>query len=236
MLMDQKKIGNYIREIRTKNNLTQQEFASSLGVTYQAVSKWETGKNIPDIEILKTICQKYNKNIDELLNGEDNKNKKSKRNIILIIILGVLLILLITTIIIVKSHNDNFEFETLTTSCESFNITGSIAYNDKKSTIYISNVNYCGELDDTDYISIECILYEATETSDIKIDSNTYNDGDTIKLEDYLKTLQFYISDYTKNCKKYTEMNFFLQINATDEHNNITSYKVPLEFKKSCDE
>lgn len=41
--MYQEKIGNFIKEIRTKNNLTQKQFADKYNVTYQAVSKWENG-------------------------------------------------------------------------------------------------------------------------------------------------------------------------------------------------
>ena len=42
-LMNQEKIGKQIKEFRRKNHLTQQQFAEKYGVTYQAVSKWETG-------------------------------------------------------------------------------------------------------------------------------------------------------------------------------------------------
>ena len=49
--MDQEKIGNFIKEIRKKNNLTQKDLADKYNVTYQAVSKWENGKNMPDIWI-----------------------------------------------------------------------------------------------------------------------------------------------------------------------------------------
>ena len=58
--MNQDKIGKLIKKIRKENNLTQADFAKDLGVTYQAVSKWENGKNIPDISILKKISNKYN--------------------------------------------------------------------------------------------------------------------------------------------------------------------------------
>ena len=51
-------IGSIIKDIRKKNNLTQNEFASILGVTFQAVSKWENDKSIPDITILKDISNK----------------------------------------------------------------------------------------------------------------------------------------------------------------------------------
>ena len=62
--MNQEEIGNKIKQIRVDNNLTQREFADIFGVTYQAVSKWENGKNLPDISIMKLICDKYNYNLD----------------------------------------------------------------------------------------------------------------------------------------------------------------------------
>ena len=67
--MDQNKIGNLIKELRKKDNLTQEKFAEKYGVTYQAVSKWENGKNIPDISLLKQICDDYNIDINDLLDG-----------------------------------------------------------------------------------------------------------------------------------------------------------------------
>ena len=74
--MNTDKIGKVIKDIRIKNNLTQSEFADRYGVTYQAVSKWENGKNIPDISLLKQICKDFNINIDDLLEGKLSINKK----------------------------------------------------------------------------------------------------------------------------------------------------------------
>lgn len=45
--MDQDRIGKFIKEIRKKENLSQQKFAEKYGVTYQAVSKWENGLSFP---------------------------------------------------------------------------------------------------------------------------------------------------------------------------------------------
>ena len=50
--MNQEKIGKYIYELRIKNNLTQKVLADKLSITSQAVSKWENGRGIPDIEQL----------------------------------------------------------------------------------------------------------------------------------------------------------------------------------------
>ena len=68
--MDQVKIGKFIAECRKKNNLTQKDLADKYGVTYQAVSKWENGKNMPDTLLIKKICDDFNLNIDDLFNGE----------------------------------------------------------------------------------------------------------------------------------------------------------------------
>ena len=80
-------IGSIIKDIRKKNNLTQNEFASILGVTFQAVSKWENDKSIPDITILKDISNKFNVDLNYLISGKKvNINKKSffKKNMIII--------------------------------------------------------------------------------------------------------------------------------------------------------
>ena len=79
--MDQEKIGKFIKKLRKDNNLTQDELAKKLGVTYQAVSKWENGKSIPDIAILKTVSELFNVNIDELLEGSVKNNKKLNKKI-----------------------------------------------------------------------------------------------------------------------------------------------------------
>ena len=49
--MNQEKIGEFIKKLRQDNNLTQKDLANKYNVTYQAVSKWERGLNIPDISL-----------------------------------------------------------------------------------------------------------------------------------------------------------------------------------------
>ena len=81
--MDQEKIGQFIKKIREENNLTQKELADRLGVTFQAVSKWENGKNAPDLGILKQISDEFNVNIDEILSGKRSSKKDSILNLIM---------------------------------------------------------------------------------------------------------------------------------------------------------
>lgn len=54
--MDQNKIGEFIAQCRKEHNMTQMQFAEKLGVTNKAVSKWETGKCLPDAALFDDIC------------------------------------------------------------------------------------------------------------------------------------------------------------------------------------
>lgn len=62
-------IGERLAEIRTKHNMTQERFAEQLGVSRQAVSKWELDKTLPDIEKLLKISELYQVSIDYILKG-----------------------------------------------------------------------------------------------------------------------------------------------------------------------
>lgn len=84
--------------------------ADKLGVTYQAVSKWENGKSIPDEFVLRKFNKEYNVSIDDILNGEKrNKAKTSNKSIALVI--GLLLVI-VMIIIIVNNGNGPFQFKT----------------------------------------------------------------------------------------------------------------------------
>lgn len=229
--MDQNKIGNLIKELRKKDNLTQEKFAEKYGVTYQAVSKWENGKNIPDISLLKQICDDYNINIDDLLKGKNNSNKNDRKKVIYIVIGCIILLILVLFLIF---HDDSFTFKTVTSNCSNFEISGSIAYNKNKSYLYISNIDYCGEKDNNLYIKIDCILYEIKDNIKKEIGSSSYDKGVKIKLNDFLKDVNFNIDNFSRECKNIEDGNIELEINATMEDSNIITYKVPLSLNKSC--
>ncbi len=233
--MDQEKIGRLIREIRKKNHLTQAEFAKKYGVTFQAVSKWENGKNIPDVALLKQISQDFDIDIGEMLEGKITTHfNRNRHRRVIFWLLGILAFLLILFVICYSTRNSDFEFKTLSTSCQEFTISGSIAYNDEKSSIYISNIDYCGGEDNVYYSEIECILYESFGQFDTKISTYYYQELESIRLEDFLKDVVFHIDNYSRNCKSYSENSLYLQINATDEKGTITSYLVPLTLSDNC--
>ena len=68
--MNQIKIGNFIKELRKEKGLTQEQLAEKLNVSRRTVSRWETGSNLPDLDILIEMADYYEIDIRELLDGE----------------------------------------------------------------------------------------------------------------------------------------------------------------------
>ena len=140
--MDNKKFGDFIKELRKEKQLTQKELGEKLNITDKAISKWERGLSFPDIAVLKDLSEFFEIDISELLNGERGKKQeidiekviqeaienyknieekkkekvqKVKKRIgsISIIIFGFSLILQAIYLIILKRHNYEYVIDTL---------------------------------------------------------------------------------------------------------------------------
>ena len=68
--MDQKKTGQFIAVLRKEKSMTQRELAERIGVSDKTVSKWETGRGLPEISIMQVLCAELGISINELLSGE----------------------------------------------------------------------------------------------------------------------------------------------------------------------
>ena len=81
--MNQVKIGKFISECRKSKNLTQMQLAEKLNITDRAVSKWETGRAMPDSSIMLELCDILSISVNELLSGErasmENINDKNQK-------------------------------------------------------------------------------------------------------------------------------------------------------------
>ena len=123
--MDQVKIGKFIAECRKKNNLTQMQLAEKLNITDRAISKWETGKAMPDSSLMLDLCSELKISVNELLSGEviemNNYNVELEKNLIemvkqkeesdkrllnIEIVLGLLLAIFFLAIIIIATTID----------------------------------------------------------------------------------------------------------------------------------
>ena len=229
--MNQDKIGELIKKIRKDNNLTQAELADKLGVTYQAVSKWENGKNIPDIAILKQISEEFNIDINDLLNGDHIINKKKQKT--LKIFGGVLLgLIVITVILVLIGSKTDLLIKKVTTYDDNFEITGTVAKTNGKTYIYISDIEYKDEEDKTIYDSIKASLYEEYKGKSTKIETTELEEADTT-LKDYLNKVTFNIDDYKSDCKDLTKAKLYLEIETINQGKK-SYFKIPLELEDIC--
>ena len=84
--MEQQKIGKFIHDLRKEKELTQKQLADLVGVSDKTISKWETGRGIPDTAIMNELCMVLGISVNELLSGErlskDNYNGKAEENMV----------------------------------------------------------------------------------------------------------------------------------------------------------
>ena len=73
--MNQVNTGKFIAKKRKEQNLTQEQIAERLGVSNKTVSKWETGKCMPDYAVVKSLCEELKVSVSELMDGEEADEK-----------------------------------------------------------------------------------------------------------------------------------------------------------------
>lgn len=240
--MDSKKIGNLIYELRNKNHLTQKELADKLMVTGQAISKWENGRGIPDIEMLQKLSEVFGVDISEILAGniKPKANKKNNKKIILsCIIIGIILLVGVGVILIKPSSNNDFQISKLASDNDSFHVKGIIAYNNNKKSIYISKVDYSKKEEKKEYLNLECILYEVNGNVEKRIsecDSEISNNSDeTFTLSELLEDVELNVDDYSCSCNTPVCNKLYLKINAINKYEETITYNIPIELESSCE-
>ncbi|MEG1648104.1 MAG: helix-turn-helix transcriptional regulator [Bacilli bacterium] len=237
--MNQENIGKFIKDLRTKNKLSQSELAKQLNVTSQAISKWENGRGIPDIEMLKKLSEIFKVDISELSDGKENKKNK-KKIIIAFSVIAVLIVVLCTIFFILSK--DTFKFSSIATDNDSFSIKGVIASDKYKHSIYISKIDYENKLqNEKEYVVMECVLYESVGNTEHKISQcgdldkyDHYDKTNASTLSDLLKNVEFNIDDYNCSCKTDACSNLYLKINALNINDSVVTYKIPLQVDKKC--
>ena len=232
--MDPQKIGKFICSLRKKNGMTQNELASKLMVTSQAVSKWENGRGIPDIEILKQISELFHVDLETILNGEEKKKKKLDKKVFLFLGLGIL-VCFVFVFYFFFQNDKSFSFSDVVSSNESFSIKGVAAYSDEKSSIFISDIVYLDEENThEEYVSIECLLYETDGNVERKIGESGIIQSDKVQsLNEFLKQIEFHIDSFEISCANLSESNLYLAIHALNQEGKTETYIVPIELT-SC--
>lgn len=87
--MDQIKTGKFIAAMRKEKGLTQRELADALEISDKTVSKWETGKGLPEVGLMLPLCGILDINANELLSGQrltaDTYQQKAEENLMKIL-------------------------------------------------------------------------------------------------------------------------------------------------------
>ena len=86
-MIDQVKIGMFLKELRKSKEKTQEEIAEMFGVSSRSVSRWENGNTMPDISVLIELADYYNVDLREILNGErkvNNMNADLKETLVMV--------------------------------------------------------------------------------------------------------------------------------------------------------
>lgn len=126
--MNQIKIGGFIKELRKERGLTQEQLAEQFNVTRRTVSRWETGSNLPDLDILIEMADYYEVELRELLDGErksEDMNKELEETVLKVaeysnedkikvtkrmhlLFISGMLAAIIYLILVLTDHADNF--------------------------------------------------------------------------------------------------------------------------------
>lgn len=160
--MNIENIGNFIANLRKKKGLTQLELANLLNVSDKTISKWETGRSVPDVLLLTKLSEVLDVSVNELLNGgiisndnykdiienntismlkHSNEEIKRKNKIILGLIISFIISFFIAGGIYILSANDDIKF-------------------------YEQEINYVDESNIRDYEHVLKELYESEYTDD----------------------------------------------------------------------
>lgn len=207
--MDYKKIGDLIKEKRVKKNLTQKELADILYITDRAVSKWERGKSLPDISMLKKICEVLSIDINDMLEIKKKDEHKIKRNVT-IFLLGFLILLMLFLILIV--NNTILDNENNTKFC-----------NKDLKTYYIDNKN-------NRTIFLNCIDNVYIEGKDLRWLLTSQN----FDLELYLNSIKNANYLYDGGSVLYKGDNYsFLKCNSLNGNKDIIIGDTNLEIQDS---
>ncbi len=76
-------LGENIRNLRREKDITQEEFAAAFGVSYQSVSRWETGVCYPDTELLPDIASFFGITVDKLIGADRGAEQKEVEGFLL---------------------------------------------------------------------------------------------------------------------------------------------------------
>ena len=232
-------LGNIISELRNKKNLTQKELADKLGISDKAVSRWETGKSFPDLDMLFRISKFFNVSFENLLTARmsddetddelmqdiikefNDMNTKHSRRVKIILVLLVLVSIIFTVAIIFTNTYNRFKVYQVGIESDDFaGVNGIYVETNIKDTLTINDIKIKNvEIKNTDTISVDLYYIENNKEYIIQ----NYSSLDNIIFTNF----QSYIK--IDDLSKYID-NLYIKITIIDSKNKVTKYDGKLEF------
>ncbi|MGN1379401.1 MAG: multiprotein-bridging factor 1 family protein [Bacilli bacterium] len=234
--VDLEKVGSFIAILRKEKGMTQEELANYLMVSDKAVSKWEGGKNLPDIECQRKICKLFNISMEELHSGERNvkeraKNKKiHKQNktfkILLLSLIPIFVFLFSYFIINFRAIKLYYSKDIRNNDNDTVFVDLMILNNNKKTLIALSNVSLVDyEIQATDFTTLNIYsnnikIYTTNEIrNEILFFKNKKLDLNNIKIEIIITTIDDEIKKYSSKLDLH-EISFYKNETYTNDSNN----------------
>ena len=233
------KLGNIISELRNKKNLTQKELADKLGISDKAVSRWETGKSSPDLDMLFRISKFFNVSFENLLtarmvdDGTDDElmqdiikefndmNKKHSRRIkLILIILALVSIIFIAVIIFTNTYNRFKVYQVVIESDDFYTKRGLYVETNIKDTLMLNNLKLRDiEIKEDDIVSVD-LYYLENKKEHIIQNYSSLNDIIFTNFQSYIK-----IDDLSK----YMD-NLYIRVTIINSQNETKTYTSKLKF------
>jgi len=149
--MNKKKIGEFIKVLREKRNLSQEQLAQHIGVSEKDIQCWESGKKIPNMCDLELLSFQFNTSVNDLLSGKKNKNQdddevfyyatvqrnKHKKTIIFSSIIVVMLICIFSLLVFSNKTQEKVDIYKISGESENFYYVNAMFIISKIKNIYV---------------------------------------------------------------------------------------------------
>ena len=149
--MNKKKMGEFIRSLREKKNITQDQLAQHIGVSEKDIQYWEIGRKIPNMYDLELLSFQFDVSVNDLLCGKKNKNQdddevfyyatvqrnKHKKNILFGSIIFVVLICIFLLLVLLSKNQDKVDIYKISGESENFYYGNAMFISSKIKNIYV---------------------------------------------------------------------------------------------------
>ena len=236
--MIESKFGSIISSLRKEMNLTQKDLADKLGISDKAVSRWETGKSYPTLEMIYQISKFFNVPFNDLMTArvsdndendivagivkEFNKMSKKTTRILKVILIILLAFSLVVTgaLIFSNTYNKFHVYRVHIESDDMYSFMGTYIDTNIKDTLNLGTIKLKNvEINNNDVVSVD--LYYVESGKEFVLQS--YSTLDSIYFSNYISYIEIdELSNYLDN--------LYLKVKITNKNNETKEYIGKLEF------